>query len=66
MLLGRCEFGKDDYSFNIVNLPKDEEDDLMIENSYNDKINEEEKPTEIIKNIKLKKQLEVKKQSTLF
>ena len=23
MLLGRCEFGKDDYSFNIVNLPKD-------------------------------------------
>ena len=66
MLLGRCEFGKDDYSFNIVNLPKDEEDDLIIENSYNDKINEEEKPTEIIKNIKLKKQLEVKKQSTLF
>ena len=26
MLLGRCEFGKDDYSFNIVNLPKDESD----------------------------------------
>ena len=25
MLMGRCEFGKDDYSFNIVNLPKDEE-----------------------------------------
>ena len=21
MLLGRCEFGKDDYSFNIVNSP---------------------------------------------
>lgn len=24
MLLGRCEFGKDDYSFNIVNLPHEE------------------------------------------
>ena len=26
MLYGRCEFGKDDYSFNIVNLPHDESD----------------------------------------
>lgn len=26
MLLGRCEFGKDDYSLNIVNLPHDELD----------------------------------------
>lgn len=25
MLLGRCEFGKDDYSLNIVNLPADED-----------------------------------------
>jgi adenine-specific DNA-methyltransferase len=24
MLLGRCEFGKDDYSLNIVNMPVDE------------------------------------------
>lgn len=24
MVLGRCEFGKDDYSFNIVNLPSEE------------------------------------------
>ncbi|KOH43482.1 DNA methylase N-4 [Sunxiuqinia dokdonensis] len=24
MLLGRCEFGKDDYSLNIVNMPRDE------------------------------------------
>lgn len=31
MLLGRCEFGKDDYSLNIVNMPHDpkEEEDLM-------------------------------------
>lgn len=25
MVLGRCEFGKDDYSLNIINLPHDEE-----------------------------------------
>lgn len=25
ILMGRCEFGRDDYSFNIVNLPKDED-----------------------------------------
>ena len=25
MLLGRCEFGKEDYSLNIVNLPVDAE-----------------------------------------
>ena len=28
MLYGRCEFGKDDYSFNIVNLPHDETDNF--------------------------------------
>jgi adenine-specific DNA-methyltransferase len=27
MLMGRCEFGKDDYSFNIVNMPVDEDDE---------------------------------------
>lgn len=26
MLYGRCEFGKDDYSFNIINLPHNEDD----------------------------------------
>ena len=26
MLLGRCEFGKDDYSFNIINSPLKESD----------------------------------------
>lgn len=35
MLLDRCEFGKDDYSLNIVNMPKDdteiEEDDVIEE-----------------------------------
>jgi len=28
LLLGRCEFGKEDYSFNIVNMPLEEEDNL--------------------------------------
>jgi adenine-specific DNA-methyltransferase len=34
MLLGRCEFGKDDYSLNIINLPQMEEEavDLDTEN----------------------------------
>lgn len=27
MLLGKCEFGKDDYSLNIVDLPRDEDED---------------------------------------
>jgi adenine-specific DNA-methyltransferase len=31
MLLGRCEFGKDDYSLNIVNLPHDEEENILDE-----------------------------------
>lgn len=33
MLLGRCEFGKDDYSLNIVNLPHDEQDDIIKEHT---------------------------------
>ena len=32
MLLGRCEFGKDDYSLNIIDLPQIEEDeDIEVE-----------------------------------
>jgi adenine-specific DNA-methyltransferase len=33
MLMGRCEFGKDDYSFNIVNMPKDDEADEWVDPS---------------------------------
>lgn len=39
MLLGRCEFGKEDYSLNIVNLPEDP--DAM----HTEEWTEEEKPT---------------------
>lgn len=31
MLLGKCEFGKDDYSFNIVDLPYAEEEEIGTE-----------------------------------
>lgn len=42
MLLGRCEFGKDDYSLNIINLPTvddDSEDDEIIEDSVDNACN---------------------------
>ena len=32
MLLGRCEFGKEDYSLNIVNLPVEEDETESAEN----------------------------------
>lgn len=63
MLFGRCEFGKDDYSFNIVNLPKDEEAELIIEESDNAEINQEEKPN---KKATPKKGKDDKEQPTLF
>jgi adenine-specific DNA-methyltransferase len=34
MLMGRCEFGKDDYSFNIVNMPLDEEAENWVEPEF--------------------------------
>ncbi len=30
MLLGRCEFGKEDYSLNIVNIPRDKEEPEFV------------------------------------
>lgn len=62
MLYGRCEFGKDDYSLNIVNLPHDEseydtidEDEIIIEETTSGK----SKP-------KTKKSKEDETQSSLF
>lgn len=43
MLLDRCEFGKDDYSLNIVNLPTEEANDMNNEEEYvidNDSVQE--------------------------
>jgi adenine-specific DNA-methyltransferase len=61
MLLGRCEFGKDDYSFNIVNLPHDDidVDDQPAEISENTPLKTEKKT-------KSKKQIDDENQSTLF
>lgn len=59
MLLGRCEFGKDDYSFNIVNLPHDN-DDFEIEDS------EESEAPKPEKKSKAKKQKDDDTQSSLF
>ena len=36
MLLGRCEFNKDDYSLNIVEIPMIEEDEFEVENCEED------------------------------
>jgi adenine-specific DNA-methyltransferase len=33
MLLGKCEFGKDDYSLNIVNLPNGDDESTNIDNN---------------------------------
>lgn len=60
MLLGRCEFGKDDYSFNIVNLPHNDDTDIEIEESE-----ESEAPKPEKKN-KAKKQKDDDTQSSLF
>lgn len=35
MLLGRCEFGKDDYSLNIIDMPQIEDYDEDFEDEDN-------------------------------
>ncbi|WP_276979657.1 site-specific DNA-methyltransferase, partial [Flavobacterium filum] len=60
MLLGRCEFGKDDYSFNIVNLPHNDDKDIEIEDS------EESEEPKTEKKTKAKKQKDDESQSSLF
>lgn len=60
MLLGRCEFGKDDYSFNIVNLPHNDDTDIEIEASEEIEAPKPEKKT------MTKKRREDDRQSSLF
>lgn len=50
MLLNRCEFGKDDYSFNIVNLPHEEQEEAERPEEHtvqelNDQNNTDSQPT---------------------
>lgn len=58
MLLGRCEFGKDDYSLNIVNLPHDDEENMFDE--------EVEMPVETKMSKSKKKKADDDNQPTLF
>jgi adenine-specific DNA-methyltransferase len=58
MLLGRCEFGKDDYSFNIVNLP-------MSESGFSELEDEQDFVEESTKTKKKKGEAD-ENQSTLF
>jgi adenine-specific DNA-methyltransferase len=60
ILLGRCEFGKDDYSFNIVNLPHNDDTDIEIEDS------EESEAPKTEKKAKVKKQKDDDCQFSLF
>lgn len=60
MLLGRCEFGKDDYSLNIINVPYDRE-----ENEEEESIQQIETVEKIEKKTKNKKATD-KNQSKLF
>lgn len=49
MLLGRCEYGKEDYSLNIINLPverEDEEADDVIENTSVQAISDSKKKSD--------------------
>ncbi|MBS0646721.1 MAG: site-specific DNA-methyltransferase [Verrucomicrobia bacterium] len=58
MLLGRCEFGKDDYSLNIVNLPHDNNESMPDE--------EVEIPVETKTSKSKKKKADDDNQPTLF
>ncbi|MFQ5686946.1 MAG: site-specific DNA-methyltransferase, partial [Candidatus Scalindua sp.] len=55
MLLGRCEFGMEDYSLNIINMPRDEDEPDFIPVGP-----QEEKPS------KGKKKNKTPTQKTLF
>ena len=61
MLLGRCEYGRDDYSFNIVNLPHE---DIDVE--YEPEEIKDDTPAKTEKKTKTKKQTDDENQSTLF
>jgi adenine-specific DNA-methyltransferase len=45
MLLGRCEFGREDYSLNIINLPKEEDDQIPPESEELPKAEKKTKKT---------------------
>jgi adenine-specific DNA-methyltransferase len=58
MLLGRCEFGRDDYSFNIVNLPLEKDEGIEVFDKIEIKV--------VKSKAKSKNKTEGENQSTLF
>jgi adenine-specific DNA-methyltransferase len=59
ILLGRCEFGKDDYSLNIVNVPLENEPEIALNNT-------ELKSENKISSLKTAKQKSGTSEPTLF
>jgi adenine-specific DNA-methyltransferase len=57
MLLGRCEYGRDDYSFNIVNLPVEKDEEIEVYDY---------KESDVIKSKSKTKKKDDENQSTLF
>lgn len=62
MLLGRCEFGKDDYSLNIVNLPHEE---IELDHTVTEAFEEEATNEKTVKT-KKKKVQDIDEQPSLF
>lgn len=65
MLLGRCEFGREDYSFNIVNLPHDDKGDAE-EDFIDNAVLEKDLPLAKKTKPKKKKDKDTDDQPTLF
>lgn len=59
MLMGRCEFGKEDYSLSIVNMPVDETD-------QSDELDQLEQPPAKTEKKTSKKKKEADDQAELF
>jgi adenine-specific DNA-methyltransferase len=49
MLLGRCEFGKDDYSLNIINVPLENEAEIAVDKNRIAEVKSEKKISSIKK-----------------
>jgi hypothetical protein len=62
MLLGRCEFGKDDYSLNIINVPLENEPEIGVDKEPMAELKCEIK----ISSVKISKQKSDPSEPTLF
>jgi len=46
MLLGKCEFGREDYSLNIISMPRNENEPEFIPKGFNEEKNKIKKKKE--------------------